>query len=71
MRENICKWSNYQGINIQNVQTAYTEVTYQQQQLNIKKQTIQSNMGRTSKQILLWRRHTDGQQSTRYDAQHL
>ena len=32
MGENICKWSNWQGINLQNIKTLF----------NIKKKTIQS-----------------------------
>jgi len=53
--DNICKWWDWQGVNIQNIQTVHT-TQYQ------KTQTTQSNMGRRTKQTFHQRRHTDGQQ---------
>ena len=51
----ICKWCYLSGINFQNKQTVYT-ASYQNKQPNQK-------LGRRSKQTLLQRRQTDGQQS--------
>ena len=53
MEENICKWCDQQGVNIQNVQTAHKT---QYQKKAIKK------IGRRSKQTFYQRRHADGQQ---------
>ena len=50
--ENIYKWSNQQGINLQTIQTPHTA------QLKKKKKNNQK-MGRRSKQTFLQRKHTD------------
>ena len=55
MGENICKLSNRQAINLQNIETAH-EAQYQ------KKKTIEK-IGRKSKQMFLQRRHTGGQKA--------
>ena len=54
--ENICKQSNQQGINLQNIQTALDSSVSKPNNL-IKK------MGRRPKQKVLQRRHKDGQQT--------
>ena len=56
MGENICKWSNRQGINLQNTQTVHAAQYQKTKQPNQK-------MGRRSKQTFLQRRHTDGQEA--------
>ena len=52
MGENICKWSNWQGINLCNMQTAHV-AQYQ------KKQPNQKIDGRP-KHTFFQKRHTDG-----------
>ena len=56
MGENICKQSNQQGINLQNIQTAHAALCQKNKQPNQK-------MGRSSEQTFLQRRHTDGQKA--------
>ena len=56
MRENICKRSNGQGIDLQNIQTAH-EAQYQKQ---TNKQPNQK-MSKRFKQTFLQKRHIDGQ----------
>ena len=56
MGENICKRSDRQGINLQNIQTACA-AQYQ------KNKQPKQNMGGKSKQTFLQRRHTDGQKA--------
>ena len=55
MVENIHKQSNWQGINLQNIQTAQA-VQYQNKQFNGKK-------GRRPKLTVFQKRHTDSQQT--------
>ena len=55
--ENICKWIDWQGINLQNMQTAHAAQYQNNKQPNKKK------MGRRPKETFLQRRHTDGQQT--------
>ena len=56
MGENICKQSDWQGINPQNIQTAHAVQYQTNEQPNQK-------MGRRSKQTFLQRRHTVGQKA--------
>ena len=56
MGENICKQSNRQGINLQNIQTTHAAQYQKNKQPNHK-------MGRRSKQTFLQRTHTDGQEA--------
>ena len=58
MGENICRRSNRQKINLQNIQTAHAA----QYQKKTNKQPNQI-MGRRPKQTFLQRRHTDGQET--------
>ena len=60
MTENICKWWDQQGVNMQNMQTVHTTQYW-------KKQSNQK-MGRRPKQTFLQRRHTDGQQAHQKNA---
>ena len=53
--ENVCKWCNQQGLNLQNTKTVPT-IQYQ------KNQTTQSNNVQRLKQTFLQRWHADGQQ---------
>ena len=57
MRENICRWSDWQGVNFQNIQIA------QAVQLKKKKEAKQPNQktGRRPKETVLQRRHRDDQ----------
>jgi len=55
MGENSCKWCNWQGLNLQNIQTVHTA----QQQKKPKPNWI---MGRRPEQTFPQRRHTDSQQ---------
>ena len=56
MGENICKRSNGQRINLQNIQIAHAAQYQKYKQPNPK-------MGRRPKQTFLQRRHTDGQEA--------
>ena len=56
MGENICKWRDWQGTNLQNIQTALA-VQY------LKNKQTNQEMGRRSKQTFIQRRHTDGQEA--------
>ena len=56
MGENICKWCDWQGINLQNLQTAHIAQYQKNKQPNQK-------MGQRPKQTFLQRRHTDGQEA--------
>ena len=56
MGENICKWCNWQRINLQNLQIAYAAQYQKNKQPNQK-------MGRRPKQTFLQRRHTGGQEA--------
>ena len=56
MGENICKWCDWQGINLQNLQTAHVAQYQKNKQPNQK-------MGQRPKQTFLQRRHTDGQEA--------
>ena len=56
MTENICKWSDWQGINLQNIQTAHAV----QQQIN---EQTHHRMGRRPNYIFLKGRHTYGQKA--------
>ena len=58
MGENICKQSNGQRINLQNIQTAHVAQYQKNKQPNHK-------MGRRPKQTFLQRRHTEGQEAHR------
>ena len=55
MGENICKWSDKQGINLQNIHTIHVAHYQNNKQPNQK-------MGRRSKQTFL-QRQTDGQKT--------
>ncbi len=54
MGENSCKWSNWQGINLQNIQIPPV-AQYQKK----KKTQCSQQMGRRSKKAFLQRRHTN------------
>ena len=56
MEESICKWCDWQGINLEIVQTALA-VQY------LKNKQTNQEMGRRSKQTFIQRRHTDGQEA--------
>ena len=56
MGENICKWCDWQGISLQNLQTAHVAWYRQNKQPNQK-------MDRRPKGTFLQRRHTDGQEA--------
>ena len=56
MGESICKWRDWQGTNLQNIQTALA-VQY------LKNKQTNQEMGRRSKQTFIQRRHTDGQEA--------
>ena len=57
MAENICKRSNQQGINLQNIQTAHAAQCQENKQPNQK-------MGERAKQTFLQKqKNTDGQQA--------
>ena len=68
MGENLCKWINWQGINLQNLQI-HSAAPYQKTNKQTNKQPHQK-MGRRSKQAVLQRRHTDGQKNTWKDIQY-
>ena len=53
MGKNICKQSNQQGVNFQNIQVAHTAQYQKNKQLNQK-------VGKRPKETFLQRRHTDG-----------
>ena len=54
MAENICKQNNWQGVDLQNIQTAHaTQYQHKRQQ---------NKMGIRPKETFLQRRHTNGQQ---------
>ena len=57
MGENICKWCDWQGINLQNIQTAHA-AQYP------KKTNNPIKMGRGPKQMFLQGRQTDGQEAS-------
>ena len=52
MGENICKWCNWQGINLQNTQTAHAALCQKTKQHSPK-------MGRKHRQTFFQRKHTD------------
>ena len=54
MEENICKWWNWQGITLQNLQTAHESQQKKGKQPN-------QEMGRRPKKTFLQRRHIDVQ----------
>ena len=56
MGENICKWSNQQRINLQNIQITHTAQYQNSKQINQK-------IGERPKQTILQRRHIDGQKN--------
>ena len=62
-RENICKWNNWQGINLQNIQKA--PVAQYQKKKTISEKNTNQKMGGRPKQTFLQRRngHTDGQEA--------
>ena len=60
MGENICKWSNWQEIYLQNIQTAHA-AQYQNKQTATKQPNLK--MGGKSKWTFLQRRYTDGQKA--------
>ena len=64
MGENLCKWINRQGINLQNL---WTPPAGQYQTINKKPH---QKMGTRPKQATLQRRHTGGQKTHKKDVQH-
>ena len=63
MEEIICKWSNWQGINLKNIQKA--PVAQYQKKKTISEKNTNQKMGGRPKQTFLQRRngHTDGQEA--------
>ena len=59
MGENNSKWNNWQRINLQNIQAAYTAQFQKNKQLNLKKK----KGGWGTKQTFLQRKHRDGYQT--------
>ena len=57
--ENICKWSDWQGINIQNIQTAH--MTQLKNKQTNKPQITQSKMGRRPKETFAQRRRSESE----------
>ena len=52
MNENICKWSDWQGINLQNIETAHADQYFKKPN---------QKMGGRPKYTFLQRRYTDAQ----------
>ena len=61
MGKNILKWSIWQGINLQNIQTAHAAQYQKKKKKN--QQQLNQKTGRRAKQTFLQGRHTDGQEA--------
>ena len=63
MGENIFKWSNWQRINLQNIQIAHGAHYQKHKQFNQKYKQLSQKMGRKPKSTSLQRIYTEGQQT--------
>ena len=57
MKENICKQNDWQGINLQNIQTGYSVISQKQTNNTIKMQTEDLNRYFTKEDIQMSRQH--------------